>query len=168
MTSTIAETYRRFAQEEARWRSPLYEALTQGVADNPDLLTRLSDLPPAKQQPNLLLAAARHVIGVPEGWTDFRRNALARWDEIRSAMLERSTQTNEPGRCAALLPVLAMLPQPLALLEVGTSAGLCLLPDRYAYDYGSRALGPADRTKDTPVFPCRADAATPLPENLPH
>ena len=167
MTSTIAETYRRFAQEEARGRSPLYEALIQGVADDPDLLTRLADLPPAKQQPNLLLAAARHVIGVPEGWADFRRNALARWDEIRSAMLERSTQTNEPGRCAALLPVLAMLPQPLAPLEVGTSAGLCLLPDRYAYDYGGRVLRPAEMTEDTPVFPCRADEATPLPETLP-
>ena len=45
-------------------------------------------------------------------------------------MMVRSTQTNEAGRCAALLPVLALLPQPLALLEVGTSAGLCLFPDR--------------------------------------
>ena len=45
-------------------------------------------------------------------------------------------QTNEAGRCAVLLPVLAALPQPLALLEVGASAGLCLYPDRYAYRYG--------------------------------
>jgi hypothetical protein len=44
-------------------------------------------------------------------------------------MLSRSTQTNEPARCATLLPVLAQLPQPLALNEVGASAGLCLLPD---------------------------------------
>src|SRR5215469_6923036 len=29
-----------------------------------------------------------------------------------------STQTNEPARCAVLLPLLARLPQPLALLEV--------------------------------------------------
>ena len=47
-------------------------------------------------------------------------------------MLERRTQTNEPARCALQLPLLAALPQPLALLEVGASAGLCLLPDRYA------------------------------------
>ena len=50
-------------------------------------------------------------------------------------MLERRTQTNEAARCALMLPLLAALPQPLALLEVGASAGLCLLPDRYGYDY---------------------------------
>ena len=66
-----------------------------------------------------------------------------------------------PGRCATLLPVLARLPQPLALLEVGASAGLCLLPDRYGYDYGHRQLAPA--SPDAPVFPCRANPATPLP-----
>lgn len=63
MTTTIAETYRRFAREEARGRSPLYEALTESVADDPDMLAHLADLPSAKQQPNLLLAAARHVPG---------------------------------------------------------------------------------------------------------
>jgi len=80
----------------------------------------------------------------------------------------RSTQTNEAGRCAALLPVLALLPQPLALLEVGTSAGLCLYPDRYAFDYGGQVIGPADMSESTPVFSCRANAATPLPRALPH
>jgi hypothetical protein len=38
-------------------------------------------------------------------------------DALRAAMLARSTQTNEPGRCAALLPVLAGLPEPLALVD---------------------------------------------------
>ena len=80
---------------------------------------------------------------------------------IRATMLARRTQTNEAGRCATLLPVLARLPQPLALLEVGASAGLCLLADRYGYDYGVSRLAPA--SADAPVFPCRADAATPLP-----
>ena len=41
-----------------------------------------------------------------------------------------------------LLPVLAQLPQPLALLEVGASAGLCLMLDSYGYDYGNRVLCP--------------------------
>ncbi|HKS47230.1 MAG TPA: DUF2332 family protein [Amycolatopsis sp.] len=52
---------------------------------------------------------------------------------------------------------------PLALLEVGASAGLCLPPDRYDYDYdyGERVL------PGTPVFPCRVDTATPLPERVP-
>ena len=71
----------------------------------------------------------------------------------------------KPGRCATLLPVLARLPQPLALIEVGASAGLCLLPDRYGYDYGERRLTPP--AADAPVFPCRAERGTPLPEAHP-
>ena len=39
-------------------------------------------------------------------------------------ILARRTQTNEPARCAVLLPALAQLPQPLALIEAGASAGL--------------------------------------------
>jgi hypothetical protein len=81
-------------------------------------------------------------------------------------MLTRRTQTNEPGRCATLLPVLARLPQPLALLEVGASAGLCLLPDRYGYDYDGRRLMPP--SPDAPVFACRADPHTPLPTRQPN
>ena len=57
-------------------------------------------------------------------------------------MLRRTTQTNEPARCAVLLPLLAALPQPLALIEVGASAGLCLLPDRYGYDWGRARIAP--------------------------
>jgi hypothetical protein len=55
-----------------------------------------------------------------------------------------------------------MLPQPLAPLEVGTSAGLCLLPDRYAYDYGGVRVGDA-----SVVFPCRPEGAVPLPAQPP-
>ena len=47
----------------------------------------------------------------------------------------RSLQTNEPLRCAALLPALSGIEGPIALLEVGASAGLCLYPDRYSYRY---------------------------------
>ena len=83
-------------------------------------------------------------------------------------ILTRSTQTNEPGRCSTLLPVLARLPQPLALIEVGASAGLCLLPDYYGYDYGTLRLAPAANSGvEAPVFPCVANALTPLPGRLP-
>ena len=67
----------------------------------------------------------------------------SRADELRATMLRRTTQTNEPARCAVLLPLLAALPQPLALIEVGASAGLCLLPDRYGYDWGHARIAPA-------------------------
>ena len=164
----IAAAYRRFAEEEVRGRSALYEALARAVADDSDLLTLLAALPPPKRQPNLLLAAVRHVAGEPLAWPAFRNTALARWHEVEATMLCRSTQTNEPGRCATLLPVLAHLPQPLALIEVGASAGLCLLPDRYAYTYGSHAVRPDHSAADVPVFPCRTSIATPLPSAVPH
>jgi hypothetical protein len=83
-------------------------------------------------------------------------------------MLSRSTQTNEPARCATLLPVLARLPQPLALLEVGASAGLCLLPDCYSYDYAGTRISPLNAAADTTVFACAASATTPLPSAVPH
>jgi hypothetical protein len=67
-----------------------------------------------------------------------------------------------------LLPAFAQLPQPLALLEVGASAGLCLLPDRWGYDYGRTRLEPRLlRSHHAPIFPCRANEATPLPDRAP-
>ena len=86
----------------------------------------------------------------------FRDFTIAHWPAVAAQMLVRATQTNEPGRCAVLLPVLAALPQPLALLEVGTSAGLCLYPDRYAYRYGDTAVGSAE-----PVLACTAVGVDP-------
>jgi hypothetical protein len=82
-------------------------------------------------------------------------------------MLSHSTQTNEPARCATLLPVLAPLPQPLALIEVGASAGLCLLPDLYGYDYGRTSIRPETPATECPVFPCLANEITPLPVAMP-
>ncbi len=53
--------------------------------------------------------------------------------EVLQVLSTRRTQTNEVTRCATLRPALALLPQPLALIEVGASAGLCLLYDRWRY-----------------------------------
>ena len=163
----LSAAYRRFAEDEARGKSPLYEALSRGIAEDDDILDFLLTLPRPKRQPNLLLAAVRHFCGTPGGVNALRERVLDCSDALRVLMLERSTQTNEPGRCAALLPILAGLPQPLALLEVGASAGLCLLPDCYGYDYGGHVLKPDDCGPETPVFPCHASSATPIPQNLP-
>jgi hypothetical protein len=161
MDERIATRYRRFAEVEAQGRSPLYEAFALGVAGDPFALEFLATLPDEKRQPNLLFAALRHLCGNPPDWPAFRALLRDHADAVRAVMLTRSTQTNEPGRCAALLPLLARLPQPLALIEVGASAGLCLLPDRYGYDYGSH------RIVGAPVLPCRASPGTPLPARHP-
>src|SRR6516225_6441030 len=67
-------------------------------------------------------------------------------------------------RCCRFLPV---CPQPLALIEVGASAGLCLLPDFYGYDYGGQLLYPPGAVRPQPVFPCTVDAKTPIPAAMP-
>jgi hypothetical protein len=52
----------------------------------------------------------------------------------------------------------------IALLEVGASAGLCLLPDLYGYDYGGCRVG----LPDSPVtFPCEPRGPVPVPEAVP-
>jgi hypothetical protein len=154
----IAADYREFAYREARDASPLYERLARGVAEDRDLLAMLAALPPERRQPNLLLAAARLVTGTASGYPAFRDAVLARREEVVAVMLTRRTQTNEPARCTGLYPVLARLPQPLALLEVGASAGLCLLPDRYRYDYDGVAAG----APDSPLLlRCRVDGGPP-------
>jgi hypothetical protein len=161
----IAARFRRFADLEADGRSPLYASLARGVAGDADTLAFLARLPNAKQQPNLLFAAVRHLRGTPRDWTHVRALLSDNAEAVRSLMLTRRTQTNEPARCATLLPVLARLPQPLALLEVGAAAGLCLLPDHYAYRYGAHRLAPS---ASAPLFCCDASTATPLPRALPH
>ncbi|RGD58861.1 DUF2332 domain-containing protein [Kitasatospora xanthocidica] len=136
MRGDTEELYRAFAEREARGNSPIYQELAEGVAGEGQLRALLDGLPAVKRQPNLLFGAVRHLGGpVAEGWPAFRDWAAQRWAEVSATMLERRTQTNEAGRCATLLPLLAALPQPLALIEVGASAGLCLYPDRYRYRY---------------------------------
>ena len=163
----IAAMYRWFAETEVHGRSPLYEELALGVAADPAIIEFLLTLPQEKWQPNLLLAAARCLYGTPSGWAEFRRNVITNAGALRELMLARSTQTNEPGRCAILLPLLARLPQPLALLEVGASAGLCLLPDRYGYDYDGHLLLPEAAWPEPPIFPYALAGAMPLPKMLP-
>lgn len=153
---STADTYRMFADREARGVSPAYERLSRAVARDPELLAMLDTLPPAKRQPNLLFGVVRLRGGPVDDPAAFRAHVLAHWPEIAARMRVRATQTNEAGRCAVLLPVLAALPQPLALLEVGASAGLCLYPDRYAYRYGDRRIGDGE-----PVLDCTLTGVAP-------
>jgi hypothetical protein len=155
--------YRSMAERQLRGISPTYERLCLGVAEDAAVIDQLDTLPPPNRQPNLLLAAVRFLGGPVDSYAEFRTFLFDHWAELSATMLTRRTQTNEPRRCAALLPVLAALPQPLALLEVGTAAGLCLYPDRYAYRYCDRGvLGTSEL-----VFDCRVTGPAPLPDTLP-
>ena len=162
--AAIARRYERFAASEARGSSPIYEQLALAVAGSTELLAFLQSVPWERRQPNLFLAAVRHVSGVPRDRSEMEDIVRSRAYRIREVMLSRTTQTNEPARCAVLLPALAGLRQPMALVEVGASAGLCLLPDRYGYNYGTHIIEPASRGPAVaPIFQCMASPGTPLP-----
>jgi hypothetical protein len=161
----VAGLYRRFAAIEARGSSAAYERLCLAVAEHSGVLAFLHGLPPAKRQPNLLLGALRLLGADVDDPAAALAFALEHHEDLASVMLARSTQTNEPARCAVLLPALALLPEPLAVLEVGASAGLCLQYERYSYAYVSAAE--AVRVGDGPLtLPCLVDRV-PLPVRVP-
>lgn len=129
------------------------------------MLTRIARLPRARRQPALVFAISR-LLGAPEsGWDEYRAWLLAHEDRVVAEACRRTMQTNEPLRCAALLPALALLAggRPLALAEVGAAAGLCLCPDRYAYRYDDRpVLGSSPL-----VLECVTNGRVPLPARVP-
>lgn len=108
------------------------------------------------------VSAVQYLQGPLRTRAQFADAVRARRDEVAAVMRGHTTQTNIAARCATLLPALAALPPPLALVEVGASAGLCLYPDRYSYDYGGHRVTPA-RASGVPPLRCRASPGTPLP-----
>lgn len=167
MAST-AQRYRGFAREAAG-RSPQYVELANAVAEDNEVLGFLSALPSVKRQPNLLFAAACYLLREPPTIGSLHDLLGQRRRELVQVILSRRTQTNEPARCAAFLPALARLPQPLALIEVGASAGLTLLPDRYSYSYrheeGTHEVTGADPA--APLLTCKVRGPVPLPAKVP-
>jgi hypothetical protein len=158
----LAEGYRAFS-EESFAEAPTYSTLAASVAGDRDVLGFLADLPAGKPHPTLFLAALRFLGGVPADSADLREQVASDADRLRATMLTRATQTNEPARCAALLPALATIDGLLALVEVGTSAGLCLYPDRYGYDYDGRPVGPPSPVQ----LRCTTSGPVPVPTALP-
>jgi hypothetical protein len=141
----VQSIYERFARREALPTSPLYARLALAVAEDDRLARFVSGLPDA--QPNLLFAALQYLVGraaMPRDAEGLYDLIARRGAEVAETTRARRVQTNEVGRCAVLLP--ALPPGPLALLEVGASAGLNLAMDRYAYRYGQRLVGAADAT----------------------
>jgi hypothetical protein len=96
------------------------------------------------------IADERNTVDSEAAWPVFR-HALAEDAEALRPLLDRPVQTNEVGRCAALLPGFLMIARetgmPLRLLEVGTSAGLTLRWDRYRVEAATphRSIRPAGK-----------------------
>ncbi|TFD62757.1 DUF2332 domain-containing protein [Cryobacterium suzukii] len=166
-----AERYRAFAKVEARGMSVCYERWAAGVAADPATMALIDQLPAVKRQPNLVFSAARLHGAVVGEYPQFAAWLREHWSDVAATCLTHATQTNEPGRCAVLLPALAALAGPLAIIEVGASAGLCLHPDRYSYRYrladgDERMLHPTDGPSPV-VLDCAVTGPVPLPERMP-
>ncbi len=130
-----AQQYRDFAVHASD--SPCFVDWATRVADDREVLDWLEQFPSVKRQPNLVFAAARwHGAAAPGPYGGLRAVLRDRADEVAATIRSRATQTNEPGRMATLVPALCLVPGPIALIEVGASAGLCLVPDRHDYDWG--------------------------------
>ena len=177
--------------EESLADSPLYLRLGREVVADPHLLDLATKAPPG--QPGvlplfaaahfLLLGGADHPLAAyypslgggcaPDDETgavfaDFCRRNRA---ELIHLMKTRRVQTNEVARAAVLMlglgVVAARNEQPLAVIEIGASAGLLLRWDRYHHDFG-----PAGEVGD-PASPVRIECAPrgptppPVPGDMP-
>ena len=146
---------------------PLYSRLAAAAAADPDVAALLTAARPGQARPVLLLAALHDLVlrspAVPaarwytsvggrspdpgagdDPWPDVRTTLLDHADELRAVIATRSTQTNEVNR-AVYVAVLLMAAAadvagtPVALVELGCSAGLLLGLDRYHIGIGAPA-----------------------------
>jgi hypothetical protein len=158
------------AKHDFPTRSPLYAAIARDLLNDDEVLALSTGVAWHELPPMLLLAAVRHLLiadpGEPlaafhadltdtprppeEAYPLFREFALRHREEITALVRSRAIQTNEVLRCACYMPAVALVPAALGtaeigLVDVGSSAGLGMLLDRYAYDYGDAGnAGPAE------------------------
>lgn len=155
----------KLAEKYETWRADddLYGRIADAVVGSGESLDVFENVPSEKREPVLLFAAVHYLVlageggalsrfydapadprsldGVGSAFVDFGHENS---DILTEIMMERSVQTNEVNRCIGLLPALNIVhretSRPLALVEVGASAGLNLLFDRYRYDFGSAGV----------------------------
>lgn len=150
-------------------RSPLYVELMRAAAEDiergGEVARLFEDVPaPPGSVPQLRFVAALHYLVLSgqapelaafypsaggerpaaEVWPVALATIADHFEAVRER-LHRTVQTNEPGRSAVLFSGLLWLAarhrRPLRLLEIGASAGLNLLVDRYSYRVGDLELG---------------------------
>lgn len=171
--------------------SPLYAHLCRHAAGDQEILDLAAAVPDGREAPHLLLAAVHYLLArtpdhrladyypsltagahAPDDdcFPAFREFCRDRADDIRPLLHSRRTQTNAVRRSAVLYPAIAQVARaadgPVALVELGPSAGLNLLFDRYRYDYDGRAVG--DSESLVTVESSVRSGAPPLPETPPN
>jgi hypothetical protein len=78
-------------------------------------------------------------------WDDFAAALVDHEESLARFVREQGVQTNETQRCVALVPAFLTVARegglPLDLIELGPSAGLNLVFDRYRYRYAEGTFG---------------------------
>ena len=135
--------------------SPVYARLAGRLALDPGPARPFFGEPPDFHDPLRLFGAVHHLVltgAAPDALSgdleDFAAALAAHEDEIRRRIRQDLVQTNEVQRCVALLPAFLTVARetalPVELLELGPSAGLNLLADRYRYVYAEGTWGRSD------------------------
>jgi hypothetical protein len=160
----LSQSFLSFAATQCAGYSPLYEQLAVGIANDESLLDLVRSAPPAQQRPTLLFAAVHELVvhelqhplaayyasatskvASDDPLPAFRSFCSVYRQQILGRMTDSGTQTNDVRRSAALVIGLHHLQdrvnKPLVLVELGASAGLLLLFDRYRITIGGRGLG---------------------------
>jgi hypothetical protein len=106
-----------------------------------------------------------------EAFPYFRKFCLLHQDEIKRLLSGARLQTNEVTRCANLLPAFEIVSQrsgrqPLALIEMGASAGLNLNWPLFGYHYGQITTGDLASSVQIQCV-LQGDILPPIPATLP-
>jgi len=171
-STPVARACTAFALTQCHGYSPLYETIALAIAEDDDLLALLSTAPPNEARPTLL---------PPPSTTCCSEGSIIRWPSSTTAsgavdqihrthrrppvpiLLSRlstvfgsgHTQTNDVRRSAALVVALQQLTlsddRPVRLVELGSSAGLNLLYERYRYRFGALQVGDPSSGVEVPV-----------------
>lgn len=161
---SLAAQFEHFGEVECpQLDARIYQVLCRGIQGDPELLAIAALAGPGQPAPNLLFAAVHDLLlagdehplrdwypalavadpqPAESAFAPFRDFCLARREAVESRVATRLTQTNVLQRCSALLPAFARVfveggGVPLALIEIGPSAGLNLQWDRFHYVYAS-------------------------------
>ncbi|MEK4091657.1 DUF2332 domain-containing protein [Viridibacillus sp. FSL H8-0110] len=164
VSEKLSRNFTIFAEKECAGSSRLYECLSYEIAKDDAILELSSHIPQDQPKPNLLFASVQYLLNnsnsvelrtyypsfvsnaknPEEAFPHFKAFCLEHWDSLISLFQTKLVQTNEVRRCAYLYPIFTEIfakhNKPLTLIEIGTSAGLQLGLDQYAYQYNEGNL----------------------------
>ena len=133
--------------------APAVATIFRRCASDPLALSLIPDKP-TWDSPHRLLAGVRWLAlsgevddfeAADDPWRPFRAVLETQAEWLSSFVREHPVQPNEVQRCWVLVPIFLtvarLVRRPLDLVELGTSAGLNLLWDRYGYRYRAGSWG---------------------------